>query len=145
VVYPPTGSRPKKGRRASRAHKLLVRYDTIYLFYSCMSVSENISLSVSSDTLRVCVQPHHSAVNTTLPAFATERRATTPLLLGAGAGRCRSISPVRMALSSKPTARRCCCRSTGQTDGRTDARPFHRPCAAYFAAVSTIRHTDLRW
>ena len=28
-------------------------------------------------------------------------------------------------LSSKPAGRRCCCRSTGQTDGRTDTRPFY--------------------
>jgi len=42
----------------------------------------------------------------TLPAFAAERRAAAPLLLGAR--RCRSLSPARMALSSKPAARRCC-------------------------------------
>jgi len=28
-------------------------------------------------------------------------------------------------LSSKPADRRCCCRSTGQTDGRTDTGPFY--------------------
>jgi len=28
-------------------------------------------------------------------------------------------------LSSKPAGCRCCCRSTGQTDGRTDTRPFY--------------------
>jgi len=27
--------------------------------------------------------------------------------------------------SSKPAGRRCCCRSTGQTDGRTDTRPCY--------------------
>jgi len=48
----------------------------------------------------------NSAVNMTLPAFAAERRAAAPLLLGAR--RCRSLSPARMALSSKPAARRCC-------------------------------------
>jgi len=37
------------------------------------------------------------------------------------------------ALSSEPAGRRCCCRSMGQTDGRTDARPLHRPCSAYDA------------
>ena len=61
----------------------------------------------------------------TLPAFAAERRAAAPLLLGAR--RCRSLSPARMALSSKPAARRCC---SWRTDGLTDARPFHRPCSA---------------
>jgi len=38
------------------------------------------------------------------------------------------------ALSSKPAARRgCCCRSMGQTDGQTDARPFHRICCVHNA------------
>jgi len=40
----------------------------------------------------------------TLPAFAVERRAVAPMLLGAGARRCRSIFPARTALSSKPAA-----------------------------------------
>jgi len=53
------------------------------------------------------VQPRSSAVNMTLPAFAAKRRAAAPLLLGTGALRCRSISPARTALSSKPAARRC--------------------------------------
>jgi len=48
----------------------------------------------------------------TLPAFAAERRAAAPLLLGS----CRT------ARSSEPAARRCCCQSMGQTDGRTDRR-----------------------
>ena len=52
--------------------------------------------------------------------------------------RCWSISPARTALSSKPAARRCCCRSTGQTDGRTDTRPLHRPCSAYYAGSVNI-------
>jgi len=56
----------------------------------------------------------NSAVNVTLPAFADERRAAAPLLLGAGARRC----PAHTALSSKPTASRSGCRTMGQTDGR---------------------------
>jgi len=47
----------------------------------------------------------NSAVNVTLPAFADERRAAAPLLLGAGARRC----PAHTALSSKPTASRSGC------------------------------------
>jgi len=43
-------------------------------------------------------------------------------------------SPACRALSSKPVGGRCCCRSMGQTDRRTDARPFHRPCSAYYAS-----------
>jgi len=50
----------------------------------------------------------NSAVNMTLPAFAAERRAADPGCGAAAAGRCRSISFARTALSSKPAARRCC-------------------------------------
>jgi len=64
-----------------------------------------------------------SAVNMTLPAFAAERRAAAPLLLSAGARRCRSICFAFGALSSKPAARRSGRRTIGQTDGRTDGRP----------------------
>jgi len=39
----------------------------------------------------------------TLPAFAAERRAAAPLLLGAR--RCRSIYSAHVALSSKPAVR----------------------------------------
>jgi len=74
---------------------------------------------------QACVQPRYSAVNTTLPAFAAERRAAERrccwVLAPAAAGRC----PARGALSSKPHARRSDCRTTGtdrQTDGRTDDR-----------------------
>jgi len=54
---------------------------------------------------------------TTLPAFTAERRAAAPLLLSANVW-CWLISPVCGALSNKPTARGCCCRSTGQRDAR---------------------------
>jgi len=37
------------------------------------------------------------------------------LLQHSAVARCRSISPARGALSSKPAARRCCCRSTKQS------------------------------
>ena len=55
--------------------------------------------------------------------------ATLPL----GGRRCRSISTAGTALSSKPAARHGCGRMMGQTDRRTDARPFHRSCSAYYA------------
>ena len=85
-----------------------------------------------------------SAVNMTLSAFAAERRAAAPLLLGAR--RCRSIFPARTALSSKPAARRRCGRMMGradrQTDRQTDAQPLHRPCSAYYAgSVNNYRCT----
>jgi len=53
---------------------------------------------------------------------SAERRAAAPLLLGAGARRCRSLCPARVRLSSKPAALRSCRRTMGQTDGRTDGR-----------------------
>jgi len=68
-----------------------------------------------------------------LPAFAAQRRAAAcaaaPLLLGDR--RCGAISPARTALSSKPAARSCCGRMTGQTDRQTDTRPLNRPCSAH--------------
>jgi len=50
----------------------------------------------------------------TLPAFPAKRRR-----LQHGARSYLSMSPASMELSSKPAGSRCCCRSTGQTDGRT--------------------------
>jgi len=37
------------------------------------------------------------------------------------------------ANSSTLGGHRCCCRSMGQTDGRTDDRQLHRPCSVYYA------------
>jgi len=59
----------------------------------------------------------------TLPAFAAERRRPQH-----DAHSHQAIFPA----CSKPTGRRCCCRSMRQTDGRTDARSLHRPCSAYY-------------
>ena len=70
-----------------------------------------------------------------MPAYAAERRAVAPLLLGAGSRRCQSITPARTALSSKPVARRCCCRSMEQTDGRT-LDSFIYPAVRSMGAVS---------
>jgi len=64
---------------------------------------------------RVCVQHSTAAVNMTLLAFAAERRAAAPLLLGAR--RCRSICPARAPPSSKPAASCCSGRQMGHTDG----------------------------
>ena len=76
-------------------------------------------LGISQYSYRqVCIQPPMSAVNMTLPAFVGQRGTccTAPLLLSA----CYwSISSAHRVLSCKPTARRCCCRSTGRTDERT--------------------------
>jgi len=70
-----------------------------------------------------------SAVNMTLPAFAAERGSccTAPLQLlrGAGTPGFRSKSREHRALSSRPAAHICCCRSMGQTDGRTPDLYLH--------------------
>jgi len=76
----------------------------------------------------VFVEPRPSALNTTLAAFAAERRR-----LQHGARNYRSISAADfgdqqqtywppLLLSIDGTDR--------QTDGRTDARPSRRPCSA---------------
>jgi len=71
-------------------------------------------------TEQVCVVVGSQREST---AFAAERRRLPQHC----AHSCRSISPVCRALSSTPAGRRCCCRPTGQTDRRTDARALHRP------------------
>jgi len=65
---------------------------------------------------QVCVEPRPSALDMTLPAFAAERRRRVPAI-----DRYLLQAP---ALSSKPAARRCCSRSTGRKDGRTDGHPI---------------------
>jgi len=67
----------------------------------------------------VCDQLPTSAGDVTLLAFAAERRAAAPLLVGADARCCRSISLAHTALSSKPAARRGRGSVTGQTDRQT--------------------------
>ena len=64
---------------------------------------------------QVCVEPPSSARNKTLTAFAAERRSLRHGGRSASACIDRRILP-------KPADRRYCCRSTGQTDGRTDRR-----------------------
>jgi len=76
----------------------------------------------------VSAEPPPSALNMTLPAFGAERRRR--LLHGASCF--RSISPARLALSSKPAGCSCYCRSMGQTDRQTTT--WHCPlccCAPY--------------
>jgi len=68
-----------------------------------------------------------------LPAFAAECRAAAPLLLGAS--RCRPISPVRMALSTRQQTRRPPrLRSNDGSDKRTDGRTPDR-------CVDPVLHT----
>jgi len=56
------------------------------------------------------------AVNMTLLAFAAERRAAAPLLLGVRRPSLSIDISCPRALSSKPAARRCCSRIMRQTD-----------------------------
>ena len=77
---------------------------------------------------QLCVEPPPSALNVTLPAFAAESRRPHPR-----ARIYRSISVADAGAQQQPAGRHCCCRSMGQTDGRTDARPLHRPCSICIA------------
>jgi len=80
-------------------------------------------------------------VNVALLAFAAERRAAAPLLLGA-----RSL-PLSIDISrphgaQQQTRRTPQLRSIdgtdGRTDGRTDAGPFRRPCCALYALAGSV-------
>jgi len=78
-----------------------------------------------------------------LLAFAVERRAAAPLLLGA------RLPPLSIDIScphgtqqqTRRTPRLRLNDGTHRpTDGRTDARPLHRPCSTYYASsVNKIR------
>jgi len=96
-------------------------------FYHCATPPTTVEIGdfydvteTQSLTEHVCVVVGSQREST---AFAAERRRLPQHC----AHSCRSISPVCTALSSKPAGRRCCCRPTGQTDRRTDARALHRP------------------
>jgi len=51
--------------------------------------------------------------------------------------RCLSRSACRAPSSKPAAARHCCGRPMGQTNGRTDNRPLHRPCSSYYADLLT--------
>jgi len=71
----------------------------------------------------VFVEPRPSALNTTLAAFAAERRRLQHGACSTAPATIDRYLLQTLAISSKPTGRRCCCRSTGQTDRRADGRP----------------------
>jgi len=77
----------------------------------------------------LCAERRPSAVYVTLPAFAAE-------LPAAGTRHQRTQLSLDIYCTQgdqQQTSRRCCCRSTRQTDGRTDTRPLHIPRSAYYA------------
>jgi len=80
-------------------YSILLRCYIVYVLFLCLCSASSTRLS-------------------TLLSAVLRSRAAAPLLRNVGARRCRSICPARTALSSKPAARRCCGRMTGQTDGR---------------------------
>ena len=77
-----------------------------------MHSGDNLRRTSKVKMKSLCSASHTSADNVTLLAFAAERRPCSN----------RSISPGRLAQSSKPAAAACGSRMTGQTDRRTDGR-----------------------
>ena len=72
---------------------------------SCYYNMFNCRIQLNIRVQQVCVQPPTSALHVTLPAFAAERRDFCRRAVQ------QSIDiSYRAALSSKPAARRCCCR-----------------------------------
>ena len=72
---------------------------------SCYYNMFNYRIQLNIRVQQVCVQPPTSALNVTLPAFAVERRDFCRRAVQ------QSIDiSYRGAPSSKPAARRCCCR-----------------------------------
>jgi len=80
----------------------------------------------------ICIAPPTAPPDRTRCTISfTSRLCWTSLAVGPKITRTADIARLHAAavdryllpatdLSSKPAARRCCCRSTGQTDGRTD-------------------------
>jgi len=66
----------------------------------------------------------------TLPAFAAMHYAAVPLLLGTWHPQLSiDLLPTWCSAANPPHA----AAAVGQTDGRTDTRPFHKPYSAYHA------------
>ena len=115
--------------------------------YRSTAADADVDLSYAACVIRnseiqidICcsLQAPELATNAGSVLLTAEGRGVRPSVWFAGAAgvrSCRSISRAHRALSSKPAARRCCCRSTEQTDGRVDNRPLrvHGPCFAYYA------------
>jgi len=71
---------------------------------------------------QVCVEPSPSALNMTLPAFAAERRRMEQTSIDSWYA-APADTRARAQHQTNYRMPRCCCRSTGQTDRRTDGCP----------------------
>jgi len=138
----------KQSRSSQSGHLFLGKNDK----YRHTNEQRTAAAARRSSTIRVCVQLPSSAENETPPAFAAERRAAAPLLLGTRRlplsinisrphGAQQQTRRTLRLLSSDGTDRQADRQTNGetdrrtdgrtdrQTDGRTVARPFHRPCS----------------
>ena len=88
-----------------------------------------LNLSILQKT--VCVQLPTSAVNVTLLALVTERRAAAPLLLSAVQQSINTSCPPGTQQQTRNSSVR---RANDETDRQTDSRPLHRPSSAYNAS-----------
>jgi len=104
--------------------------------YTYYSRTARANSKVPTLPVAVCVQLPTSAVNVILPVFAAERHAAA-LWCGATAAERRRPPPLSIDISCSDgiwqQTRHSCGQTTGQTDHEwMDARPFHRPCSAYY-------------
>jgi len=109
------------------------------VYRHCLCAEQALCDAPVSVRPSICLS-RHSAAAAACGGFAAERRVGTVQPAAAAPqhggqqqmrtvprrqlGRLQLLSDIccRAELSSKPAARRCSCRSTGQTDGRTDGR-----------------------
>ena len=101
------------------------------------TVSSPAAGQTSATTCRLCLHQHSTLRSASSLACLhdTARICGWTPCCGddrAGARSCRSLSPARMALSSKPphAAAAAIDGIDRQTDRRKDARPFQKPCTA---------------
>ena len=79
----------------------------------------------------------------TLPAFAAECPRLLHGASNASAAVDRYILPAWRLAANPPTVVAAVDRRDRQKDGRTDARPLHRPCSAYCAGSVKNRHCKI--
>ena len=77
------------------------------LHQQCMNQTENVTSPQHKFSIKCVGSPHSRPACRAVAAVIDQYLLPAP------------------DLSSKPTGSRCCCRSMGQTDRRTDTRPFY--------------------